>query len=61
MSHPKAKRFYQEIEAGSVAINLAPGHRQEQHPFGGVKSSGNSREGIKYAINEMTYIKQMVW
>ncbi|MFC2175124.1 aldehyde dehydrogenase family protein [archaeon] len=45
------------IESGAVVINGPPGFRIDPFPFGGVKYSGMGREGIKYAIREMTEIK----
>ncbi len=56
----QAKRLFQKLEVGTVIINGNNGYRQEDLPFGGVKNSGFGREGIKYAINELTYIKQLI-
>jgi len=56
----KAKRAIREIEAGGVMINRAPGFRAEHLPFGGVKNSGQGREGIKYAVQSMTRLKTAV-
>jgi acyl-CoA reductase-like NAD-dependent aldehyde dehydrogenase len=56
----KAKLFYQQVDVGTVIVNDGPGFRQEHLPFGGVKDSGMGREGIKYAISEMSYIKQLI-
>ncbi|MBK07629.1 MAG: aldehyde dehydrogenase [Deltaproteobacteria bacterium] len=53
-------RLYEELEVGSIAVNDGPGFRAEHFPFGGVKNSGLGREGIKYAIEEMTYYKSLV-
>lgn len=55
------KKLFLDIEVGSIGINMHPGFRQEQLPFGGVKSSGFGREGISQAINEMSYIKQLIF
>ena len=35
--------------------------RVDQMPYGGVKDSGTGREGIKYAVEEMTELKLVVW
>ena len=45
------------IEVGGVMINEVPTFRVDHMPYGGVKSSGMGREGLKYAIEEMTEIK----
>ena len=46
-----------EIEAGSVFINKQPTFRTDNMPFGGFKSSGIGKEGIKYAVKDMTRTK----
>lgn len=46
-----------ELEAGSVIINDIPTFRTDNMPYGGVKMSGYGREGIKYAVEEMTDLK----
>ncbi|MFQ6071577.1 MAG: aldehyde dehydrogenase family protein [Methanosarcinales archaeon] len=56
----KAEPIYENIEVGGVIINDIPTWRVENMPYGGVKESGFGREGIKYAIEEMTEIKLMV-
>lgn len=50
-----------EIKVGCVIINDVPTFRVDQMPYGGVKSSGIGREGLKYAIEEMTDIKMIVF
>ena len=52
-----AMKAAEEIEAGTVVINDIPTFRVDNMPYGGVKSSGYGREGIKYAIEEMTDLK----
>ncbi|HWK21944.1 MAG TPA: aldehyde dehydrogenase family protein [Ureibacillus sp.] len=52
-----AMKAADEIEAGTVVINDIPTFRVDNMPYGGVKSSGYGREGIKYAIQEMTDLK----
>jgi acyl-CoA reductase-like NAD-dependent aldehyde dehydrogenase len=44
----------QRLEFGGVLINEAPTFRADQMPYGGVKASGNTREGPAYAAREMT-------
>jgi putative phosphonoacetaldehyde dehydrogenase len=48
------------LKVGAVNINEGPQHDMPNIPFGGVKQSGVGREGIRYAIQEMTYIKCVV-
>lgn len=43
-----------DLEYGGVVINEAAGYRADQMPYGGVKESGNTREGPHYAVDEMT-------
>ena len=50
---------YQELDVGGVIINDFPTYRIDHMPYGGVKDSGFGREGIKYAIEEMTELKLM--
>jgi len=48
------------LKVGAVNINEGPHFDMPNIPFGGVKQSGIGREGIRYAIQEMTYIKTVV-
>ncbi|GAB3271932.1 sulfoacetaldehyde dehydrogenase SafD [Parahaliea aestuarii] len=54
------RHLFEELEVGTLAVNDGPGFRTEHFPFGGVKASGVGREGIKYAIREMSYTKTLV-
>jgi acyl-CoA reductase-like NAD-dependent aldehyde dehydrogenase len=49
-----AFRAAQELDFGGVTVNEAPTFRTDQMPYGGVKDSGNTREGPQYAVREMT-------
>jgi acyl-CoA reductase-like NAD-dependent aldehyde dehydrogenase len=49
-----ALRAAHELEFGGVTVNEAPTFRADQMPYGGVKESGNTREGPAYAVREMT-------
>jgi acyl-CoA reductase-like NAD-dependent aldehyde dehydrogenase len=51
--HP-ALEAAQRLEFGSVLINEAPTFRSDQMPYGGVKASGNTKEGPAWAVREMT-------
>jgi acyl-CoA reductase-like NAD-dependent aldehyde dehydrogenase len=44
----------QRLDFGGVTINEAPTFRADQMPYGGVKDSGNTREGPHYAVRELT-------
>jgi acyl-CoA reductase-like NAD-dependent aldehyde dehydrogenase len=49
-----ALRAAQELDFGGVTVNEAPTFRTDQMPYGGVKDSGNTREGPRYAVRELT-------
>ncbi len=49
-----ALRAARELEFGGVTVNEAPTFRTDQMPYGGVKDSGNTREGPAYAVRELT-------
>lgn len=51
---------YRNINTGGVIINDASAYRMDSMPYGGVKDSGNAREGVAYAIKEMTEEKILV-
>lgn len=50
---------YNNIDVGGVVINDVPTYRMDSMPYGGVKLSGNSREGVKYAMEEMSELRVM--
>jgi glyceraldehyde-3-phosphate dehydrogenase (NADP+) len=56
----KALTAWESIEAGGVIINDIPTYRIDHMPYGGVKDSGLSREGLRYAIEDMTEPRLMV-
>lgn len=47
----------EELEVGGVIVNDASSYRADHMPYGGVKDSGHGREGLRYALQEMTEIK----
>ena len=51
----------EELEVGGVIMNNIPGFRIDHMPYGGVKDSGLGREGIKYAMEEMTEGRLIVY
>ncbi len=55
-----ALKAVQEIEAGSVMVNKQSTFRTDNMPFGGFKMSGMGKEGVKYAVEDMTRTKLAV-
>jgi acyl-CoA reductase-like NAD-dependent aldehyde dehydrogenase len=49
-----ALRAAGELDFGGITVNEAPTFRTDQMPYGGVKDSGNTREGPHYAVRELT-------
>ena len=58
LSH--AMRAWDRIEAGGVIIGDVPSFRVDNMPYGGIKDSGIGREGVKYAIEDMTEPRLLV-
>ena len=56
----KSLRAWDELQVGGVIINDVPSWRVDNMPYGGVKDSGLGREGIRYAIEDMSEIRLMV-
>jgi len=50
----KILKSFESLEVGAIIVNEAPTLRIDNFPYGGVKASGSGREGIRYAIEEMT-------
>jgi acyl-CoA reductase-like NAD-dependent aldehyde dehydrogenase len=55
-----AMRAWNELEQGGVIVNDIPSFRVDNMPYGGVKLSGLGREGVRYAIEDMSEIRLMV-
>ncbi len=55
-----ALRAFETLEVGGVVVNDIPTYRIDHMPYGGVKDSGLSREGLRYAIEDMTESRLMV-
>jgi len=51
---------FDELEVGGVILNDIPTYRIDHMPYGGVKDSGLGREGLRYAIEDMTEIRILV-
>lgn len=56
----KAHKAWNELDVGGVVIGDVPSWRVDNMPYGGVKDSGLGREGIRYAIEDMTETRLMV-
>jgi glyceraldehyde-3-phosphate dehydrogenase (NADP+) len=52
---------FERIEVGGLMINDVPTFRIDHMPYGGMKASGEGREGLRYAIEEMTALKLMTY
>jgi acyl-CoA reductase-like NAD-dependent aldehyde dehydrogenase len=57
----RAFRAFETLETGGVLINNVPSFRAENMPYGGIKDSGFGREGIRYALEEMTELKSLIF
>ena len=55
-----AWRAFGELEVGGVIVNDIPTYRIDHMPYGGVKDSGLGREGLRWAMDDMTEIRIMV-
>ena len=55
-----AHRAWDMLDVGGVVINDVPSFRVDNMPYGGVKDSGLGREGVRYAIEDMTELRLMV-
>ncbi|MBN2367108.1 MAG: aldehyde dehydrogenase family protein [Calditrichaeota bacterium] len=53
----KIQQAYNELDVGGVIVNDYPTFRIDPMPYGGMKDSGSGREGLRYAMEEMTEIK----
>ena len=50
----RAMKAFEALDVGGVIVNEAPTMRIDNFPYGGTKASGSGREGVRYAIEEMT-------
>lgn len=55
------KLSHELLEVGGIMVNNIPGFRIDSMPYGGIKGSGLGREGIKYAMEDMTEMRLMVY
>lgn len=56
-----AMRFAKEVNSGNLQINSGPQWRADLMPYGGVKDSGMGKEGPRYAVEEMTELKMVIY
>ncbi len=56
----KAMRAWEVLEVGGVIVGDVPSYRVDNMPYGGVKDSGLGREGVRFAMEDMTEIRNLV-
>lgn len=54
------RRAFDELEVGGIIVNDVPTYRIDNMPYGGVKESGLGREGVRWAVEEMTELRLLV-
>jgi glyceraldehyde-3-phosphate dehydrogenase (NADP+) len=57
----RMKQAHEELEVGGIIMNSVPGFRIDSMPYGGIKDSGLGREGVKYAMEEMSEPRLLVY
>jgi acyl-CoA reductase-like NAD-dependent aldehyde dehydrogenase len=57
---PTAMRAARSLDFGGVLVNEVPTFRADQMPYGGLRDSGNTREGPRYAVEEMTEARLVI-
>ncbi len=56
----RVRRAFHRLEVGGVVINDYPTFRSDNHPYGGVKASGLGREGVRFAMEDLTEERVLV-
>ena len=56
----KTQKAWDQLEVGGVVIGDIPSWRVDHMPYGGIKESGQGREGVRFAIEDMTEIRNLV-
>jgi aldehyde dehydrogenase (NAD+) len=56
-----AFQAHRDLEVGGVIIGDVPSYRADQMPYGGTKESGVGREGVRYAMEDLSYERVMVF
>lgn len=57
----KVRLAFHQLEVGGVIVNDAPSFRSDNMPYGGVKASGLGREGVRYAMEDFTEERVLVY
>ena len=60
IDHALVRQFSRDLQVGGVMVNEGPDFRAEHVPFGGIKSSGLGREGVRIAIREMSETRVVI-
>ena len=56
----RIRQAFEGLEVGGLIVNDSPSFRVDAMPYGGVRDSGLGREGVRFAIEEMTERKLLV-
>jgi len=56
----KIQQAWDELDVGGVVVGDVPSYRVDNMPYGGVKDSGLGREGVLFAMEDMTEIRNLV-
>jgi len=56
----KGLKAIRTLDFGGVLVNEVPTWRADQQPYGGLRDSGNTREGPAFSVKEMTEIRMVV-
>jgi acyl-CoA reductase-like NAD-dependent aldehyde dehydrogenase len=56
----KAMKAVRTLDFGGVLVNEVPTYRADQQPYGGLRDSGNTREGPAYTVREMTELRMVI-
>ena len=51
---------WEQLDVGGIIVNDVPSYRVDNMPYGGVKDSGLGREGVRFAMDDMTEIRNLV-
>jgi glyceraldehyde-3-phosphate dehydrogenase (NADP+) len=54
-------KFVRKVHSGNLMVNWGPQWRADLMPYGGLKESGMGKEGPKYAVEEMTELKMVIF